>query len=491
MHSSTVTALLLFALLVGLCSCANSRQSGNTMSAGIDEKQSEKMLSVIDKKAVQSVGRLDRSSQRYLSRFVKQEQKLYRQLLLKGDSALAKELFSGVEEKYKALASAPAGISKDSAPYSGRLDSLSTALNFLEKSGGMLSGVKGLQTSLGSYRLLQDKLNSAERIKSFVAERKRLLTQRLQGTPYLKSLDGLKKQAYYYSAQVREYKALFEDPSKWEEKLLSLVRGTDAFKEFFRSNSRLGSLFALPGGGAPAGGVASASLQGLQTRASVQASLVQRFGSGPSVTQALQQNMQAAQGELNALKNKLSSLGSGNFGSSEDIDLPEGFKPNGQKTKSFLSRLEYAANLQSRPSSSFVPVTTDFGLSLGYKLSDKSSIGMGAAYTVGWGQSLTNMRVRGEGAALRSYLDMKLKGSLFLTGGYELNYRPSMPERISLNIPGGDFSSWQRSGLVGLSKRYKVSGKLKGDIKLMWDFLSYSQRPRTQAVVFRVGYSLK
>jgi hypothetical protein len=480
-----------FSLLCSLLLCLWVRGQEERVILG--EKDAQKITASLDHKAQSSISRLDRANRKYLSKFLKEEKKLYKKLLKK-DSSLAKELFAGVEEKYKSLSTAPDKVGKYSNHYSSRLDSLTTSLNFL-KAGSSLSKVTGekLTGTLSKYKDLQARLNGADNIKKFVTERKRLLSDRLKGTPYAKNLDGLKKQAYYYSAQVREYKALFEDPSKWEERLLSLVRGTEQFKEFFRSNSQLGSLFALPGGSSGAGGsgAVTASLQGLQTRASVQASLTQRFGSGPNVTQALQQNMQAAQGELSALKSKLSSLGSGSVGSSEDIDLPQGFKPNGQKTKTFLQRLEYGANLQSRPSSSFVPVTTDFGLSVGYKLSDKSSLGVGAAYTLGWGQSLTNMRVRGEGAAIRSYLDMKLKGSLFITGGYELNYRPSVPERISLSLPGGDFSSWQKSGLVGLSKKYKVSGKLKGDIRLMWDFLSYSQVPRTQAVVFRVGYSLK
>jgi hypothetical protein len=44
---------------------------------------------------------------------------------------------------------------------------------------------------------------------------------------------------------------------------------------------------------------------------------------------------------------------------------------------------------------------------------------------------------------------------------------------------------------VGLSKKYKLKGKMKGEMKLLWDFLSYQQVPRSQPIVFRIGYSLK
>lgn len=258
---------------------------------------------------------------------------------------------------------------------------------------------------------------------------------------------------------------------------------SDKFKEFFRSNSHLGSLFALPGGSS-----ASTSLQGLQTRASVQQAITARFGSGPGVQQMLQENMQAAQGQLSELKSKLSQYSSRSVSnSSADVDLPEGFKPNNQKTKSFLQRLEYGANIQSQRASSYFPVTSDIGLSLGYKLNDKSSVGVGASYKLGWGRGWNNIRLSHEGVGLRSYLDYQLKGTLYVSGGYEQNYRTAFQNVQQLK----GLSAWQSSGLLGLSKKYKVSKKLKGEMKLLWDFLSYQQVPRTQTILFRIGYNLK
>ena len=296
-------------------------------------------------------------------------------------------------------------------------------------------------------------------------------------------IKGFEKQAFYFSQQVQEYRQLWEDPSKLEKKLIELLMKTDRFKDFFRENSQLASLFSLPGGN-----TSTASLQGLQTRASVQQGIQDRFGSGPQVQQLIQENLQAAQGQLSELKNKLSQYGSGAYGNSNsDIDMPEGFKPNGQKTKSFFQRLEYGANIQSQKARSYFPVTSDLGLSLGYKLNDNSSIGVGASYKLGWGRGWNHIRITHEGVGLRSYVDMKLKGSLYLSGGYEQNYRTAFHSIQQLK----DYSSWQSSGLLGVSKKYKVSKKIKGDMKLLWDFLSYQQIPRTQAVLFRIGYNLK
>jgi hypothetical protein len=86
---------------------------------------------------------------------------------------------------------------------------------------------------------------------------------------------------------------------------------------------------------------------------------------------------------------------------------------------------------------------------------------------------------------LRSYIDIKLKGSIWITGGYEQNYMQGFDKIPVLN----DYSKWQQSGLMGLSKKYKV-GKKIGNMQLLWDFLSYEQAPQTQALKFRVGYTL-
>jgi hypothetical protein len=47
------------------------------------------------------------------------------------------------------------------------------------------------------------------------------------------------------------------------------------------------------------------------------------------------------------------------------------------------------------------------------------------------------------------------------------------------------------SGLIGLSKKYNVSKKVDGEMKLPHDFLANQHRPLTQPVVFRLGYGIK
>jgi hypothetical protein len=452
----------------------------------------DKFFSALDRKTSFIEEKLDKQTDRYLNKLARQENKLKKKLYRK-DSALAKELFDGVDQRYAQLKSTSGNVRKYASKYSGHLDSLSTALSFLKNSDltknsslTNLSNTPSLQKSLDQYKELQSKLNASDQIRKQLLEREQMLKEQFQKLGMVRELKKFRKEVYYYQAQVREYKQAFEDPSKLEAKLIEVVMKLPAFKNFFAHNSMLGRLFALPGSSSN-NSSSTASIQGLQTRAMVNQSLVDRFGSGPNVTQQLQQSVGSAQGQLNQLKSKVSSLKQGSYGSmAEGEDIP-GFKPNNQKTKSLLKRIEYGGDVQSQKARYFFPVTSDIALSLGYKINDKSSIGVGASYKIGWGSNWNNLNITHQGVGLRSYVDLKIKGSFYVSGGYEQNYRAMINSIDQLR----DYSAWQSSGLIGLSKKYQISKKMKGEMKLLWDFMSYQQVPRTQAVLFRVGYSLK
>jgi hypothetical protein len=115
-------------------------------------------------------------------------------------------------------------------------------------------------------------------------------------------------------------------------------------------------------------------------------------------------------------------------------------------------------------------------------LNDKSIIGIGASYKIGWGDGWQHIRITNEGVGLRSYLDLKLKGSIWFSGGYEQNYQKAFTKIDLLK----DLNAWQTSGLIGVTKKYKL-GKKTNQIQLLWDFLSYQQLPKRQPLVLRMG----
>ncbi|WP_127125095.1 hypothetical protein [Pseudoflavitalea rhizosphaerae] len=421
-------------------------------------------------------------SQKALQQLAQQEVRLKKKLARK-DSLQAEALFGNVEEKYAQLQKQliiPIDNVSSTGEYLPHLDTLSTSLQFLTAHSNLLPNAQALsapvQNALHRVNELKGRLHTTEQIQQYLLERQDVLNDQLKRFGYTKEFQRYQQQAYYYKQQVQEYKNLLEDPSRLQEQAIALLQKLPAFRQFLHEHSLLASLFRLPGNYA-----SQVSLAGLQTRSSVQGILQDRISAGgPNAMASFQQNIQDAQGQLAQLKDKLNQLGGGG-----ELDMPD-FKPNHQKTKTFLQRLEYGTNLQSQPSSNWFPTTTDLGLSVGYKLNDKSTIGVGASYKVGWGRDIQHIAVTHQGVGLRSFVDVNVKGSFYATGGFEYNYQ--QPFRSLTDLNGID--KWQESGLVGVSKILSLKSKVfkKTQLQLLWDFLSYRQTPRSQPVKFRVGY---
>jgi len=448
------------------------------VASRIFQKYTTSYIEKVSSKSKDLGEKLDKKSAKALRQLQKQEDNISRKLK-KIDSSKANELRNLAKTKLDQLEKKlqhPGKITQ----YIPGLDSLSTSLNFLTNTREVSGKLK---VALGRVDQLKSNLNKAENIKAYLKERRQQLREELEKLGFTKELKKLNKQAYYYAQQLKEYKDILNDPGKIEKRALQLLRKTKLWKDFFRKNSMLASLFRIPDPDQP---FDPASLAGLQTRSQVNGLIQQQIAAGgPNAGQQLQQNLQAAQSQLNELKNKVLKAGGG----SSDAEMPEGFKPNDQKTKSFLKRLEYGANLQTQKANSFFPVTSDLGLSLGYKLNSRSVIGIGASYKMGWGRGWNNINISHQGVGLRSYVDWKIKGSFWISGGYEQNYRAGFRDFEQLR----DRSQWQTSGLLGISKIVSVKSKLfkKTKLMLLWDFLSYEQVPKTQPVIFRIGYGLK
>ena len=299
----------------------------------------------------------------------------------------------------------------------------------------------------------------------------------------LRSLKSMNKTLYYYQVQVNEYKSYLKDHQKAVRRGLAMLRKTKPFQDFMRSNSQLASLFRLPGD--PNDPAQAASLSGLQTRAQVNALIQQQVANGgPNAAAQVRANIAQAQSQLNTLKDKVLKLGGG----SSDMAMPDGFKPNTERVKSFFNRLETSVNMQSQRARGWLPTRSDIGLSIGYKFRPNIVAGFGGSYRVGWGQSIQRLRITHQGISLRSFVDVKLKGSFWLTGGYEQN---QIAETDSEGVLTGGWA-WQPSGLVGLSKVVSMRSKYlkKTKLMLLWDFLRHQQKAPGQAIVFRVGYGL-
>jgi hypothetical protein len=430
-------------------------------------------------------------TEKYLQHMATREARLQRKLY-KLDSSAAKRLFAGSAERYAALAQKMRNdtgghldipLSGEYQPYT---DSLKCSLSYLQQNPALLKDGaqwQALQNSISQLQQLQAKMRDAGDVNAFVAQRKQEISSYISQHAGLQNLlgpefKGMNQDVYYYSQQVRVYREMLNDPDQLEQKALTLLDQLPAFQEFMKSNSQLAGLFNLPGNyGSPAG------LTGLQTLSQVQNLIQGQLGSGgPGAMASLQSNLQSAQHQLDQFKNKLSALGGG----SGDIAMPD-FKPNEQKTKGFWKRLEWGTDLQTTRTNYFFPTMTDIGMTLGYRLNNSSTVGLGASYKIGWGSGINHIVVSGQGAGLRSFLDVKIKNGFSVTGGLEYNYTTPIVSLQQLRT----LSYWTQSGLIGLSKTVPVKSRFlkQTKLQLLWDFLSYQQIPTTPPLIFRVGYN--
>ncbi len=435
-----------------------------------------KYLSQVKHKSMCVQRQVNRRTDKALSRLLKQEKKM-KTRLWKVDSVAAGNIFS---KSIDSLGSLKAGLKNKvtgKLPLSsagGYLDTLGNSLKFLEGKGDLLGASKGkLAEVTGSIESLQGKLQQADQIKAYIREHKKQLKDQLsQYTGFTKDLQKINKEAYYYGQQISEYKTLLKDKKKAEAKAMELLKKMPAYNDFIRRNSQLASLFNLGSSGT----ATAQSLEGLQTRSQVEQLIQQRLGNDPGARPAVSQQMDQARSQLNELKSKFPDLD--NAG-----DMPD-FKPNPMKTKSFLQRLEFGGNIQFQKSSRYFPTTSDIAGQVGYKFHKNGTAGFGASYKLGLGTGWDHIAISHQGVGLRSFVDWKLKGTFFVNGGFEQNHVSTISRVDQLK----SWSGWQGSALLGISKKYKVSAKLKGNIMLLYDFLAKRNTPSTSPVKVRLGY---
>lgn len=458
----------------------------------------------------QTQKKVDQYKERIYHKTIKSLEKLSRwedkikKLLDKASPETSAQLFSdgklsfnSLLEKYKKGESV---LENNMPQYDAYRDKLSTSLKYIGNAEIYFDSVlryKCLALS-NNIKQLDNNIGETEAIDKIITERKKLLlTAAVQFIGKSKWLVKINKETYYYSETLINYKQLFDDPGKSQKLALDILNKIPAFKHFFKSNSQLSSLFSLPGNDAN-----EANLQGLQTRAAVNTMVRNSMGTInlPQTQQLLSAQLQLAQSQLNKVKDKLLKNG---ISSNWDGETPLGNKagtPNNQHSKTFKQRLDLSTNLQFGKSQGWLPSTADIGFGIGYKLNDKSTIGLGVAYKLGLG-SIKKIKFSHEGIGFRSFFDWKAANektkifkNIYLSGGFEMNYIPALADKKILTYTGSDtsISTWQKSGLIGFSK--KVNSKSKyirsTKIQILYDIFHPKQASSDQRWIIRMGYGL-
>lgn len=479
MGKSWYIVFLIGLLLSGTSVCA---QGDSTLAAL--QQVPEKYFNTIDKKINKYTDRVSSKTIKTLTKLSRWEGKI-KGTLEKAHPATAAKLFGNNQLTFSDLLQQ---IQKGEAikleyrrQYDKYRDDMTTGIKYLEKNKALLDS--GLAKKIASTKEKLARFNSGEdsteAIQQFIKERKKqIIAAAFTHLGKSKWLTKMNKETWYYAETIKNYKDLFNDEAKTEKLVKDVLRSVPGFQKFVQKNSMLASLFGSPGGGDVADATAYA---GLQTRAGVQQLIQSRIAAGgPGAQDVFKQNLKQAQAQLNAYKDKLLKAGS-RAGTGEG-GLPD-FKPNTQKTKTFLQRLEFGSNLQFARSNSLMPTTADIALTVGYKLNDRSIFGIGAGYKLGMGR-IDKIRFSTEGINLRSFMEWKLKKQFYMTGGWEMNYLTAPANTAVIKT-----DNWQQSALAGISKKFSIKTKwTKGTkIQLLYDFMA--SKNVTQRFLFRIGYN--
>ncbi len=435
----------------------------------------EKFMTSLHKKINNVEQQLQKASAKALRKLQKQEQKLYKALLLENSEA-AKAIF---EIDIDSLAKLQQVASNESASLEGFnpwVDSMRASLQFLQTdSGGKLcmpNALKQMPLVQAQLQKLQGQLAGADKLQAIIADRQQLMRQNFLQYPSVQKLLGkYAKQAYYYKAKLNEYKTLLSNRKKAEAAAYHLLSKIPAFKKFISKHTYLGNLLSPS-----INNVASYG----QTNNYV-AALVS--SNGPAAMQQIRDNIQAGQNQLEQLKAKLSSAQLAGGGSSNDIPT---FKANEMRKKSFFKRLSFGTNYQFTAARGTAPQMLDLGVQVAYQFNQHKQAGIGLGYRLGMGKSIRQLALSSEGLSMRSFFDLRIKGGIYATGGLELQYNTRFYQLRQLQLR----EQWNQLALIGISKKMNLGKKAGAGISVQYNIFAH-QQPATSPWIIRYHIGMK
>jgi len=475
--------LIIFIFLLLLCIKGYAQNIDSTLNNL--QNIPTKYITGINKKVTQYTNRITSKTEKTLTKLSRWENRI-KGLLERASPETANRLFGNNQLTFttllQQLKNGEAITLQYQTTYNKYRDDVTTSIKYLAQQKEYLHShvIKKVLTTKTKMEQLATEEDKVEAIKQFIKERKKqLIEQAFRQLGHSKYLTKINQEIWYYGETMKNYRELFNDSKKAEETVKGILNKIPAFTKFMRENSLLNSMFAQSGGLESTSGIG-----GLQTREGIGELIQQRIATGgPNAMQQVQQNIQMGQNELNNMKDKL--LKSPTFGNGGGT-LPD-FKVKPEKVKTFKQRLQYNTSLQFVKNNSLMPAVADIAFGVGYRMSEKFIAGIQIGYKLGMGR-IERIRFSNQGINFRSFIDSKLKGQLYISGGIEMNYLSKLPQRATaIKYSNG----WQQSILTGLTKKINIKTKWVKETQLsvLFDFLANQYLPKRNPILFRVGYN--
>jgi len=346
---------------------------------------------------------------------------------------------------------------------------------------------------------LNKELKRTEIIGGYIHEREQFLSKSLESVPDAsKSLASMQKLEHYFTAQLKEHLNVFGLSGRWESQFLSILKEAivpipnmvDAGPEIKPPdwpNLKLEDLLIkAPEETKDAIAQLKSPIADLQN---------------PGEVKRVQSELNSAKQKGDSLHVRLSNQHDSiqdNRSRADTLKLKKEkkqWKPNPLKTKRFVDRLIYSSALQVDRKTTWFPASGTITGSIGYQVHVKSTIGLGAHWTLAvdkkaerYVESEVHKRqLLSNGFGGRVYADVQLLKPIYFQGSYELSQRSYSYtiQRTELLPTRG----LQASCLVGLKLKYPARKNHRPTFEILYDAL-HGQTGQP-ALIMRAGIELK
>jgi len=377
------------------------------------------------------------------------------------------------------------------------LDSTYLAMDRINKSfpdGCDCDGPKQLKTAQVELRT---EIKKAEITKKYVADRKNYLSKILSSNgSILKAQKSIEKVDYYFGDGMKEYCTIFQDRSKSE-------------KHFFKLFNSLIKDQPVTDGMAALCNVETSNVESIQSQSMEE--VKEQFENAAKVAgqstddatyplnyinnlrkqsdlNVTQENIQLQENVADSIYTIRDEAKRKNLLSENDslISNKSEWKKNPLKSKRMHDRLFYGLSFQADPHTAFFPSSGAFNGQIGFQLTQDLNLSLGGSYILAFNAKQLStddlkIPVSTNGFSLRSSLDHRLKGPIFLKGNFEISQRTSTAE-LQLNRTTHEF---ERALLLGLKFRTSKGMSKKATTEVFYDFLHESTGQ--SAIIFRFG----
>lgn len=425
------------------------------------KKEKEKYILETRQRIERDVKNRSKARERYLKKFNRSQEKFLRKLC-KIDCAMADAQYKFWGRNHNKLLSRLNSPKQGGAlgqiqnkVYDSHSDSLYRSVEYL---GGDSSTDLINQSKSQEY---EEKL-----VHDYMLQQRDIMKKISNRYPRLKDdyLD-LSKESYYFTQRLNDIKNELLKKSKLDFDVLNGLVKDPGFAAHFQSNSSIAGINKIPQNWGN-------DIMGLQTQTIVKElqNLDLKTLKGDALD-AVKENTKDGVEKIQEMKSDFPQLSCAN-------DIPD-FKPNPLKTKSFGSRLKFGLDFQFKHADDVLPVGFIGGGSVSYQLSKKSSFGIGLLSQKDFKAIKDEKKHNFDLVTIRSELETKLRGLIFLGVNYERLY--DLPKFEIANRNSDSF-------LAGLIIKYKMKTFAGFQISFLYDFLYEKHQPVGQPLIYRIGY---